>query len=210
MAGLTVPVMSLGILLVYLSGSLLPWQLVASTAFPAPLLLALSLLLLWDSPQHYLSRGRPQAARAAWAAYRGKEPKDKQLVHLQQAVTEGTSTIGFAEGLKLLVTETKYLRPFLILNGLFFFMLFSGKFAIEFYAVDIFTSVGGGAVDAFMSAVIIAFIQLGGSLVFLPLVKHLPRQVFAGLYRNLCDPQEDPAGGDLPDHEPLPGHPWSL
>ena len=55
-------------------------------------------------------------------------------------------------------------------------MLFSGKFAIEFYAVDIFKAVGGGDVDAYLSAVIIAVIQLGGSLVFLPLVKHVSRK----------------------------------
>ena len=34
--------------------------------------------------------------------------------------------------------QRKFRRPFLILNGLFLLMTFSGKFAIAFYAVDIF------------------------------------------------------------------------
>jgi hypothetical protein len=39
------------------------------------------------------------------------------------------------QGLRQLVREKRYYKPFLILNTLFLLMIFSGKFAIEFYAV---------------------------------------------------------------------------
>jgi hypothetical protein len=37
--------------------------------------------------------------------------------------------------MRALVQEKRYYRPFIILNSLFLFSIFSGKFAIEFYAV---------------------------------------------------------------------------
>ena len=42
----------------------------------------------------------------------------------------------------MLFRERRYFRPFLTLNALFLFMIFSGKFAIEFYAVrqDVFAT----------------------------------------------------------------------
>ncbi|XP_023343145.1 facilitated trehalose transporter Tret1-2 homolog [Eurytemora carolleeae] len=55
-------------------------------------------------------------------------------------------------------------------------MLFSGKFAIEFYAVDIFIK-AGGHIDKYASAVIIAIIQLVGSLLFIPLVRVCSRKL---------------------------------
>jgi hypothetical protein len=39
------------------------------------------------------------------------------------------------QSLKVLFREKRYYKPFLTLNALFLFMIFSGKFAIEFYAV---------------------------------------------------------------------------
>jgi hypothetical protein len=39
------------------------------------------------------------------------------------------------QGMRALVQEKRYYRPFIILNSLFLLSIFSGKFAIEFYAV---------------------------------------------------------------------------
>ena len=55
-------------------------------------------------------------------------------------------------------------------------MLFSGKSAIDFYAVDIFQHFGGN-MNEYLSAVIIAFINLIGSLLYIPLVKRCSRKM---------------------------------
>ena len=48
--------------------------------------------------------------------------------------------------------QRKFRRPFLILNGLFLLMTFSGKFAIAFYAVDIFV-MAHSALDAVVALI---------------------------------------------------------
>jgi len=52
------------------------------------------------------------------------------------------------------------IKPNLFHVILFFKYVATGKFAIEFYAVDIFIK-AGGHIDKYASAVIIAIIQLG-------------------------------------------------
>merc|ERR1719318_1633999 len=71
--------------------------------------------------------------------------------------------------------EKKYYKPFFILNFLFFLMLFSGKFSLHFYAVDIFKK-AGSHMNEYLSAVISAFIHLIGALIFIPLVKKFNRK----------------------------------
>ena len=89
-----------------------------------------------------------------------------------------TATVeyGFTDGLKLIWKEKKYLRPFLILNLLFLLMLLSGKFSIEFYAVNIFKDTAAH-INEYLAAVIIAFIHLVGSLIFIPLVQRFSRKL---------------------------------
>ena len=77
------------------------------------------------------------------------------------------------ETLEKLFGQRKYRRPFLILNGLFLIMLFSGSFAISFYAVEIFRKADphhnehqGG----YLSAIGVGAIKLIGSLLFIPAI----------------------------------------
>ena len=50
--------------------------------------------------------------------------------------------------------DNKYLQPFVNLNILFLLMLFSGKFAIEMYAVDILEDVQN-SIDEYLAAIIL-------------------------------------------------------
>ena len=92
------------------------------------------------------------------------------------------------------VSQPQLCKPFLTLNVLFVLMLFSGKFAIEMYAVDIFkhsqdsvdentaTVILGKGVDIYRDRHHIYISCLGGvhllgSLLFLPIVKYFQRKV---------------------------------
>jgi len=98
------------------------------------------------------------------------------MFQIFQYIKEDSESVWFLEGLLKLFTEKKYLKPFVILNSLFLLMLFSGKFAINFYAVEIIKHFGGD-MNEYLSAVIIAFISLIGSLLFIPLVKRFSRKM---------------------------------
>jgi len=177
MLGLTVPIMSIGTLVMYTLGSNLPWHLAAATCTPVPVFLGIFVFWLEESPYWYFQRGDDKRGYAALEKYRGKDENCiSESFQIQEHLKTRLEEVSFMQGLKSIFTETKYFRPFLVLNTLFLLMLFSGKFAIEFYAIDILIKVGG-SMDKHLAAVLVAIIQLVGALLFLVLIKKLSRKL---------------------------------
>jgi len=177
MSGLTVPIMSIGTLLMYTLGSYMPWHIAAAICTPVPVILGVVVCFLSESPYWYFQQGQEKAAYQALELFRGKNDNCvSESFQIQEHLRGEEKELGVLAGIASIFSQRKYFRPFLILNTLFLFMLFSGKFAIEFYAVDIFTK-AGGQMDKYLSAVIIAIIQLVGSLLFLPLVRLVSRKI---------------------------------
>jgi len=176
LSALTVPIMAIGVLLMYTVGSWLPWHLSAASCTPVPCLLALSLSFFYDSPYWYFHIGKEKSAHAAIEQFRGSDSNVvSEVFQIQEHVRGETEEITFLEGMAKIFVEKKYFKPFFILNFLFFLMLFSGKFSIHFYAVDIFKKAGSD-MNEYLSAVISAFIHLIGALLFIPLVKKFSRK----------------------------------
>jgi len=180
LSGLTVPIMAIGVLIMYLLGSLLPWHLAACVCLPVPCLMVLSLALFWDSPYWYFQIGKDKSAFAALEQFRGKNMNVVSEVFQIQQQMKGQGEIieeaSFFEGLTKISSDPVYRKPFIILNILFLFMLFSGKFSIDFYAVNIF-KISGGHLNEYASAVIISLIHLFGALLFIPLAKVVSRRI---------------------------------
>jgi len=176
LSALTVPIMAIGVLLMYTIGSWLPWHLAAACCTPIPCLLAICLSFFYDSPYWYFHIGKEKSAHSAIEQFRGADSNVvSEVFQIQEHVKEETEEITFVEGVTKVFTEKKYYKPFFILNFLFFLMLFSGKFSIHFYAVDIFKK-AGSHMNEYLSAVISAFIHLIGALIFIPLVKKFNRK----------------------------------
>lgn len=178
MSGITVPVLGLGTLLMYVLGTVLPWHLAAAACTPVPIMAFISLLLLWDSPYWYLQCGREKQAHKALQMYRGSDThvvSEIFQIHQNMSQQEKVS-FSFIEGLGKIFSDRRYYRPFVILNIIFALMLFSGKFAIEFNAVEIFQK-AGGHMDEHYSAITISAIHLVGSLLFIPFVKRYSRKL---------------------------------
>ena len=64
--------------------------------------------------------------------------------------------------------------PFLLTIFTFLSVMFSGPFAIIFYAVEIFQEAGSG-VDQYLAAIITAIVRIIGGLVAIILIQKLPR-----------------------------------
>jgi MFS family permease len=178
LSGITVPVLGLGTLLMYVLGTVLPWHLAAAACTPVPTLALISLLLLWDSPYWYLQCGREKQAHKALQMYRGSDVhvvSEIFQIHQNMAQQEKIS-FSFIEGLGKIFADRRYYRPFVVLNVIFMLTLFSGKFAIEFNAVEIFQK-AGGHMDEHFSAITISAIHLVGSLLFIPFVKRYSRKL---------------------------------
>jgi len=177
MSGLTVPITAIGVLTMYVIGSWLPWHFAAASCTPVPMLMVICLMFYWDSPYYYAHIGMDTWASNALEQFRGSYTNfDHEKFQILHYVKNESQNVWFLEGIGKLFTEKKYLKPFVILNSLFFLMLFSGKFAIDFYAVEIFQHFGGN-MNEYLSAVIIAFINLIGALLFIPMVKRCSRKM---------------------------------
>lgn len=177
LSALTVPITAIGVLTMYVVGSILPWHLAAASCTPVPLLMVFFLMFYWDSPYWYAHIGKEKTALQALEQFRGQDSNsDREMCQIFESIRDDSETVLFLEGLSKLCTQKKYLKPFVILNCLFLLMLFSGKFAIDFYAVEIVKHFEG-SMNEYLSAVIIAFISLIGSLSYIPLVKRFSRKI---------------------------------
>ena len=183
LSGLTMPMMSIGVLLMYTMGSWLAWHYAAAICTLVPCILVLSIYNYYDSPYWYFSIGKEKSAHMAIEKFRGPGTNVvSEVFNIQQHVeasAEGEEK-SFLGSLATVFTDKKYLKPFVILNFLFFLMVFSGKFTIDFYAVDFFKNTGSH-INEYISAVIIAFIHLVGSLLFIAFVKKMSRKLLLTL-----------------------------
>merc|ERR1711971_296338 len=184
LSGLTMPMMSIGVLLVYTMGSWLPWHYAAAICTLVPLCLLAALSPYFDSPYWYFSIGKEKNAHMAIEQFRGPATNVvSEIFTIQQHVESSQSEedISFFTAVIKVFTEKKYFKPFFILNFLFFLMISSGKFTIDFYAVDFFQKTGSSSINEYISAVILAFIHLVGSLLFIALVKKLSRKLLLSI-----------------------------
>merc|ERR1711981_1516512 len=164
-------------------GSWLPWHYAAAICTLVPLCLLAALSPYFDSPYWYFSIGKEKNAHMAIEQFRGPATNVvSEVFTIQQHVESSQSEedISFFTAVIKVFTEKKYFKPFLILNFLFFLMIFSGKFTIDFYAVDFFQKTGS-SINEYISAVILAFIHLVGSLLFIALVKKLSRKLLLSI-----------------------------
>jgi len=183
LSGLTMPMMSIGVLLIYTMGSWLPWHFAAAICTLVPLCLLAALYPYFDSPYWYFTIGKEKNAHMAIEQFRGPATNVVgEIFTIQQHVESSQSEedISFLTAVIKVFTEKKYFKPFFILNFLFFLMIFSGKFTIDFYAVDFFQKTGS-SINEYISAVILAFIHLVGSLLFIALVKKLSRKLLLSI-----------------------------
>lgn len=178
---LTVPVTAVGVLTMYVVGSWLPWHLAAATCAPAPLLMSICLMFYWDSPYWYTHSGMDTRAQDALEQFRGSETDiSQEMLIILHYIKDEVQNYWFLEGIGKIFSTKKYLKPFVILNSLFVLMLCSGKFAMDFYAVDIFQFFGNG-LNEYLSTVIVAFINLLGSILLVPLVKSCSRKLLLSM-----------------------------
>merc|ERR1712038_638053 len=129
LSGLTMPMMSIGVLLVYTMGSWLPWHFAAAICTLVPLCLLAALSPYFDSPYWYFSIGKEKNAHMAIEQFRGPATNVvSEVFTIQQHVESSQSEedISFFTAVIKVFTEKKYFKPFFILNFLFFLMIFSG------------------------------------------------------------------------------------
>ena len=172
---LSAPITALGVLAMYVSSDLLPWHLAAASCAPLPAILAVVMIYYWDSPPWLARSSRPHLARAALVQYRGEDNVQVDIEInkiLQQQQHSGLSIVRI---IRKIFSEKKYFKPFLILNSLNLLVLLCGKFAMDYYSVEIFVKFGSH-LSRYVAELVGAVLTLVGSLLLVPLVRWMSRK----------------------------------
>jgi facilitated trehalose transporter len=177
LGGLTSPILAFGALLSYCLGSLISWHYVAIIGIFIPLSMIPGLFLLPDTPYWYIQQGDEKKALQVIEKFREQGANSlAELWAVSDGLRSSITELSFKEAV-LRLTQRQYRRPFLTLNFLFVLTAFTGNFAITFYAVDIFQHSGNGAINSYLSAIIIGAIKFLGAILYIPAVKYISRRM---------------------------------
>lgn len=185
---LHLPSTGVGILLVYSLGLLLPPNQVAIFAVLVPVMLAINLSWTWDTPYWLVSTGRQQEALLAVAKLRGGDTSGalQEVLRIQHERKQLPDTLDIWEA--ILTIYRKYGDIFATINVLFFFMAFSGKFSVDFFAIELIKKSGVPSYEH-LYAIIAAFIYVVGAILFIIMDSKISRKhlyvassIFSGIF----------------------------
>lgn len=173
---LPLPAAGLGTLLAYSLGLLLAPGTLALIATLVPVVLAIGLAASKDSPYRLAEQGRDGEALMGLQRLRGGNAATAvaELMSLQTMLKYQEATPDFIEG--VLTIYRKHMDSFATVSSLVFFMVFSGKFSIDFYAIQVFQKAGSHHNIEHLSAIIVAFIYVVGCIIFILLDRSFPRK----------------------------------
>ncbi|CAG7643816.1 unnamed protein product [Allacma fusca] len=167
-------VLCIGILFTYIVGAVVTWQWLCIISASVPVILAIGMVFMPESPRFLLSKGRPGDARMALRWLRGGstedvEPEMKLIARsLEENQAQSVSIRDLLAG--------PVLKPTGISLMLMFLQQFGGINVVIFYSVEIFQDAGTG-IDANLSAIIIAAVQVLFVFVSTLLVERLGRKI---------------------------------
>ncbi|XP_066996746.2 facilitated trehalose transporter Tret1-2 homolog isoform X2 [Anabrus simplex] len=167
---------SIGILTVYILGSCLQenWRLVAFICSGFPMVAAVLVLFLPESPVWLLSNGRFQDAEKSFRRLRGVPSQYKTPVYIHEEIDTITANIAqqnarrqhtsWVANFRKSFFQQQTIKPLLIMNTYFFFQQFSGIFVVIFYAVDIVKE-AGVTLNVYLATVLIGVARVITSII---------------------------------------------
>lgn len=168
---------SIGVLIVYSLGSIMPWQVVSILCAVTSILSFLLVNLTPESPSWLASKGRiTDAGKSLMWLRRRTSLADKELAEILNTLGTGAET-GCEPRLKDF-TEPAVWKPFLILVCFFILQVSSGIYIILYYAVNFF-QVAGSTLDNNVASIIVALLRLIMSITGSIFIQHLNRRTMA-------------------------------
>ncbi|XP_050100885.1 uncharacterized protein LOC126581345 [Anopheles aquasalis] len=158
----------LGVLLEFLMGSFMRWRTVALVSSVVPILAAILLFFIPESPAWLASKGRLEESQSALAWLRGwttpEQVQDEFKVLEQQMAKDAELQKDFTLVDKArLYTRRAFLQPFGIILLCFFVGHFSGMTTLQTYAVQIFHTLKA-PINKYFATSLLGLTELIGTL----------------------------------------------
>lgn len=189
---------SVGVLIVYSLGAIMPWQIVSILCALTSFLSFLSVNLIPESPSWLASKGRvADAGKSLMWLRRKPSLADKELAEILNTLSEDGCVGGGSvdDGRAATTTATTATtggvgprpkdflapavwKPFLILVCFFVLQEASGVYIILYYAVSFF-QVAGSTVDSNVASIAVALLRLIMSVTGSICIQHLNRRTMA-------------------------------
>lgn len=169
---------SIGVLIVYSLGSIMPWQIVAILCALTSFLSFLSVNLTPESPSWLASKGRiTDAGKSLMWLRRKTSLADKELAEILNTMDDDGAENGRRPKLKDFAKPTVW-KPFLILVCFFLLQEASGIYIILYYAVNFF-QIAGTTLDNNLASIVVALLRLIMSVTGSVCIQHLNRRTMA-------------------------------
>uniref|UniRef100_A0A182T9P7 Major facilitator superfamily (MFS) profile domain-containing protein n=1 Tax=Anopheles maculatus TaxID=74869 RepID=A0A182T9P7_9DIPT len=158
----------LGVLLEFLMGSFMKWRAVALISAAVPVLAALLLFFIPESPVWLASKGRLEESKAALAWLRGwtsKEQVEAEFLEIERQMTKDAELqkdFTIVDKARL-YTQRAFLQPFGIILLCFFIGHFSGMTTLQTYAVQIFHTLKA-PINKYYATCLLGLTELIGTL----------------------------------------------
>ncbi|XP_075148729.1 facilitated trehalose transporter Tret1-2 homolog [Haematobia irritans] len=148
--------LSIGILLVYIIGSMVTWTTLSVLCLTVPIALFAGMMFLPETPTYLLKKGRRGDAALALKWLWGRHCDSRSAIQqIQSELDQAGGNASFSD-----VFCIRSARNGLIISMLLmFFQQFSGVNAVIFYTVPIFKS-AGSTLDPSICSIIVGFVQV--------------------------------------------------
>lgn len=155
---------SIGILYVFLIGSLISWRYMCAVAASPIVVAAVCLYFLPESPVWLVRQGRLDQAQRTLDWLRGGAGSVQSKVEMDQLVSradaEKAENAGKKRSLWGMFTQPHVVKPMVIMNVYCLLQGLSGTFIVIFYAVDLLDTVLPATMSAELVAILTAAVRL--------------------------------------------------
>lgn len=162
---------NLGILVIYVAGSVIPWNWLAIVCVFPPVILTCCMLPMPESPRWLVMKGRLEEATEALQWLRGGNvPVAEDIDRIQQNI-KTVSKVPWCDYFR-----PPLLKPLIVSQVLFAVQEFSGINVVRTYTVAIFQA-AGSHLNAYTQTIIVGAMMLAGSVTCTLIVDRLPRRL---------------------------------
>ncbi|KAH8311309.1 hypothetical protein KR044_005572 [Drosophila immigrans] len=177
--------LTMGILFVYIVGSLVSWSTLSMMCLIVPILLFVGMLMLPETPVYLLKKGRRADAALSLKWLWGRYCDSRSAIQvIQNDLDQASADASFLD-----LFSNRGARNGLIISMLLmFFQQFSGINAVIFYTESIFES-AGSSLSASVSSIIVGVVQVIMTLTSSLLIERAGRKIlllFSSTVMTIC------------------------